>query len=124
MSISAVSDCLLLGIDVGSTTVKAVLLEGRQTVFAKYQRHNAHQSETVFAFLKEIFGLFPERTIKIAVCGSGGKNIAELLQVPYIQEVVANSLAVRSLYPHARVAIELGGQDAKIIFFHHNEVSG
>ncbi|MDR2491463.1 MAG: acyl-CoA dehydratase activase, partial [Spirochaetaceae bacterium] len=119
-------DFLHLGIDVGSTTVKAVLMEAhsRKVLFAKYQRHNAHQSETVYAFLKEVFGLYPERTIKIAVCGSGGKNIAELLQVPYIQEVVANSLAVRRCYPHARVAIELGGQDAKIIFFHHNELTG
>ncbi|MDR0539291.1 MAG: hypothetical protein LBG74_02140, partial [Spirochaetaceae bacterium] len=115
-----------LGIDVGSTTVKAVLIEGegKQIVYSRYERHNAHQSDMVRAFLAEINARFPGRKFKLAICGSGGKTIAELLHVPYIQEVVANSLAVRRFYPQAQVAIELGGQDAKIIFFHRDPLSG
>ena len=61
---------------------------------------------------------------RIAVCGSGGKPIAEAMGVHYIQEVVANAAAVRALYPQTRTAIEMGGQDAKIIFFYYNEAEG
>lgn len=55
-----------------------------------------------------------------AVCGSGGKPVADRIGVPYIQEVVANAAAIRALYPQTRTAIELGGQDAKVIFFHYD----
>jgi predicted CoA-substrate-specific enzyme activase len=122
----AYGDFLHLGIDVGSTTVKAVALDSitKKIVFSKYERHNACQSETVLSFLKEIFELFNDKTIKIAVCGSGGKVISGILRVPYVQEVVANSIAVRALYPMAKTAIELGGQDAKIIFFKRDPNTG
>ena len=69
----------------------------------------------------EVAAAFPERMFRVAVCGSGGKPIAEAMGVHYIQEVVANAAAVRALYPQTRTAIELGGQDAKIIFFYHDE---
>ncbi|MDR2490653.1 MAG: acyl-CoA dehydratase activase, partial [Spirochaetaceae bacterium] len=118
--------CLHLGIDVGSTTVKAVIMrpDTREALYSKYERHNAGQSETVYRFLKEIFARFPNSSFKLAVCGSGGRVIAEMIGAPYIQEVVANSIAVRRFYPQARVAIELGGQDAKIVFFHRDSLSG
>ncbi|MDR2602173.1 MAG: acyl-CoA dehydratase activase [Spirochaetaceae bacterium] len=116
---------LHLGIDVGSTTVKAVLIhpETKEIVFSRYERHNACQSETVLAFLKEIFSKFQDAAFKLAVCGSGGRVIAEMINAPYIQEVVANSIAVRRFYPETSVAIELGGQDAKIVFFHRDPLS-
>jgi predicted CoA-substrate-specific enzyme activase len=113
---------LHIGIDVGSTTVKAVVIQPdtKEILFSRYQRHNAYQSELVRTFLKEIVSQFPHEQYRIALCGSGGKAIAELIHAPYIQEVVANSIAVRNFYPQARVAVELGGQDAKIVFFYHD----
>jgi predicted CoA-substrate-specific enzyme activase len=96
----------------------------REALYSKYERHNAGQSETVYRFLKEVFARFPNDCFKLAVCGSGGRVIAEMIGAPYIQEVVANSIAVRRFYPQARVAIELGGQDAKIVFFHRDSVTG
>jgi predicted CoA-substrate-specific enzyme activase len=117
---------LHIGIDVGSTTVKAVAMNPRtkEIVFSKYARHNAAQSETAHDFLKEIFERFPHETFRVAACGSGGRIIADTIHAPYIQEVVANSIAVRTFYPQARVAIELGGQDAKIVFFYHDAATG
>ncbi|GHV80106.1 hypothetical protein AGMMS49944_18970 [Spirochaetia bacterium] len=114
---------LHLGIDVGSTTVKVVVMEPdtKELIASKYTRHNAYQAETVRTLLQEIFSQFSNTEFKAAICGSGGRTIAEMLDVPYIQEVVANSIAVRTFYPQTRVAIELGGQDAKIVFFHYDE---
>ncbi|MDR1420918.1 MAG: acyl-CoA dehydratase activase [Treponema sp.] len=125
---------LRLGIDVGSTTVKIVVMERKlrsvsapgeeRVLFSRYRRHNAYQAETVLALLRETFEAFPGAEFRPAVCGSGGKPVAELLGVPYVQEVVANAIAVRTFYPQARVAIELGGQDAKIVFFYHDDSTG
>ncbi|MDR3343238.1 MAG: acyl-CoA dehydratase activase [Treponema sp.] len=114
---------LWLGVDVGSTTVKIVAMDAqtRRLVFSRYLRHNARQTETVLAILREIFSSYPKTHFRLAVCGSGGKTMADLLHAPYIQEVVANAIAVKTFYPHARLAIELGGQDAKILFFYHDE---
>ncbi|WP_038077864.1 acyl-CoA dehydratase activase [Treponema primitia] len=114
---------LRLGIDVGSTTVKVVVMEpvSKKILFSRYERHNAYQSETVHTLLTEVFSLFPGIEFKTAVCGSGGKPIAEAIHAHYIQEVVANAIAVRIFYPQARVAVELGGQDAKVVFFYYDE---
>jgi predicted CoA-substrate-specific enzyme activase len=116
---------LHIGIDVGSTTVKAVVIqsETKEILYSRYERHNACQSEKVYAFLQEIFSLYPQNQFRIAFCGSGGRTIAEIIHAPYIQEVVANSIAVRTFYPQARAAIELGGQDAKIVFFFHDNAT-
>lgn len=117
---------LYLGIDVGSTTVKAVVLDDKaeQNLYSVYLRHNARQTETVLQILLELERLFPLQPFQIAVCGSGGKPIAETLKVPYIQEVVANAAIVCHQYPQVRTAIELGGQDAKVIFFHTKNSAG
>jgi len=116
---------LHIGIDVGSTTVKAVVIQSgtKEVLYSRYERHNACQSEKVYAFLQEIFSVFPNDQFRIALCGSGGRIIADMIHAPYIQEVVANSIAVRTFYPQARVAIELGGQDAKIVFFFHDKAT-
>ncbi len=134
-----------LGIDVGSTTVKLVLTDEKtgEIFTSYYERHHARQAETVERLLTETQTLLQKDEIqagktaasgaeppasngrrtsqnmplKAAVCGSGGKPIAEALHVPYIQEVVANAAAVCALYPEARTAVELGGQDAKVVFF-------
>ncbi|MDR1248725.1 MAG: activase, partial [Treponema sp.] len=115
-----------IGIDVGSTTAKAVVVDSQTNapLFSRYTRHYARQFETVQRLLSEIFGRFPGAAFRAAVCGSGGKGIAELLRLPYVQEVVANSIAIKKIYPATRVAIELGGQDAKIVFFYYDQGTG
>lgn len=117
---------LRLGIDVGSTTVKVVVMEAqsKQVLFARYERHHAEQGKTVQRLLQEVAAAFSEQSFRAAVCGSGGKPVADRIGAHYIQEVVANAAAVRALYPQVRTAIELGGQDAKIIFFHYDKAEG
>ena len=117
---------LLLGLDIGSTTVKAVVLKPGRTevLFSLYRRHHAEQARAIRNLLREVHAAFPQNCFRIAVCGSGGKPIAEHIGAHYVQEVVANASAVRMLYPQARTAIELGGQDAKIIFFYYDEAAG
>jgi len=115
-----------LGIDIGSTTVKAVLVnpENKEILYKKYLRHGAMQRQSASDLLKEVSRLYPGVNVIPVFCGSGSRNVAQELKAPYIQEVVANSLAVREFYPQTRVAIELGGQDAKISFFHKDEKTG
>ncbi len=117
------TNTLRLGIDIGSTTVKTVVYDKQndKILFQKYQRHHAEQRKTAGKLLEEVMNLYPQEEFRIGVCGSGGKIVADLIGAHYIQEVVANSSAIRAKYPHARTAIELGGQDAKIIFFYCDE---
>ncbi|MDO4182018.1 MAG: acyl-CoA dehydratase activase [Coriobacteriia bacterium] len=112
-----------VGIDVGSTTVKVVAINAatREVLYSTYVRHHARQAETVGRVLQEFRAQFPEASLRAAVCGSGAMSLAEAFRLPFVQEVVANSIAVRTLYPHARTAIELGGQDAKMVFFAYSE---
>ena len=120
------SKVLRLGVDVGSTTVKTVVLDPNTNgvLFTRYQRHNAHQAATVRQLLTEAAGRFPDVRFRIGVCGSGGRPIAAALGAHYVQKVVANAAAIRALYPQVRTAVELGGQDAKVIFFHYDEDAG
>ena len=115
-----------LGIDVGSTTAKAVVFDplAQRVLFSRYVRHNAHQVETVATLLRTVAQEFPGCSFRLVTCGSGGTTIADALNVPFVQEVVANSLAVRRDHENVRCAIELGGQDAKMVFFERDEKSG
>ena len=115
-----------LGIDVGSTTAKAVVFDPTRNdvAFSRYIRHNAHQVETVGKLFRLVAGEFPGATFRVVACGSGGTTIADILGVPFVQEVVANSLAVRRDHADVRCAIELGGQDAKMVFFDRDEKTG
>ena len=115
-----------LGIDVGSTTAKAVVFDplAQRVLFSRYVRHNAHQVETVATLLRTVAKEFPGCSFRLVACGSGGTTIADVLGVPFVQEVVANSLAVRRDHENVRCAIELGGQDAKMVFFERDEKSG
>ncbi len=115
---------LLLGIDVGSTTAKIALVDGDERLrLAEYRRHFAEQAQCVRGLLELVAQQFPGTQLRVAVCGSGARPIAAQLGVDFVQEVVANSIAIRHLHPEARTAIELGGQDAKVIFFHFDEAS-
>ena len=116
---------LAIGLDVGSTTVKvAVLDDAGALVHHAYVRHNADQPLAALSLLEETRTRFPGRPLEVALCGSGGARIAEVLSAPFVQEVVANGLVVRQRYPQVRTAIELGGQDAKLVFFRRDEATG
>ena len=110
---------LIAGIDVGSTTTKVVAVDEdtREILYSNYKRHNADQVQSVIDGLRRLAEEFPGLSLRLAMTGSGAKTIAEALHLPFVQEVVANSLVLREQYPQVRTAIELGGQDAKIIFF-------
>ena len=115
-----------VGLDIGSTTVKIAAVDAATGVLVhrRYRRHNAAQAAVALDLLQEISTLLPEASLRLAVCGSGGVPFAKILGVPYVQEVVAGSLAVRETFPEARVAIELGGQDAKVVFFERDPNTG
>lgn len=109
---------LELGIDVGSTTVKAVLLDKNDKILWKqYKRHNARQPELVLEFLNIIQSNYPETEFEVFITGSGGRAIASHINAQYIQEVNAVTYAVEKLHPEAGSVIELGGQDAKVIIW-------
>ncbi len=110
---------LLAGIDIGSTTTKLVVYDktAKKILYSEYKRHHASQKKSVLNALSVLKEKFPGEEIRIAMTGSGSKPIAEFLALPFVQEVVANSIALKKNYPHVRTAIELGGQDAKMIFF-------
>ncbi len=113
---------LELGIDVGSTTVKAVVVNERgEAIWKQYRRHNARQPETVRDFLVSIRQSFPERSFSAFITGSGGRAIAPHINARYIQEVNAVTYAVEKLYPDTGSVIELGGQDAKVIIWKEDE---
>ncbi len=119
----------MIGLDVGSTTVKAVGVDPntRAIVWSDYQRHETRQAEKACELLAEIAGAFPDikpSDVRIFVTGSGAKPLAEPLGAQFVQEVNAVTLAVESLYPDAGSVIELGGQDAKIIIFKTNSETG
>lgn len=117
---------LWVGVDVGSTTVKLVIADpgSGKSIHARYLRHNAMQTHTVLALLEEAHLAFPLARFQVVFCGSGGQPFAECTGAFFVQEVVANALAVRQLHPQTRVAIELGGQDAKVIFFQQDPTTG
>ena len=107
-----------LGIDIGSTTVKvAVIDEQHNILFSDYQRHFAKIQETLAALLKKAKDQIGEMTFAPTVTGSGGLAISSYLEIPFCQEVVCVSTALQDYAPHTDVAIELGGEDAKIIYF-------
>ena len=110
---------LFVGIDVGSTTTKIVAIdpEKHEILLSNYKRHNAAQAQSLQNALTFLESNFPNARIRLALTGSGAKHLAEALGCCYIQEVVANSIALQKEYADVGTAIELGGQDAKMIFF-------
>ena len=105
-----------LGIDVGSTTVKTVILDEGEFIYNKYERHFSKVRETVAEQLRAIRELYPEDKFRIAITGSAGLGIAEASGISFVQEVFSAYIAVNKKYPKADVVVELGGEDAKIIF--------
>ncbi len=117
---------LRVGIDVGSTTTKVVVLgnEGTEVLLSDYSRHHAKQLHSIQRAMLLVEKAFPKEAFYAAITGSGAKGIAEEVGISYVQEVVANSLILKENYREIGTAIELGGQDAKMIFFQKDEASG
>ena len=112
-----------LGIDIGSTTVKiAILDEAHRILFSDYERHFANIRETLSRLLDKAYQQFGNLTLHPMITGSGGLTLANCLEVPFTQEVIAVSSALLELAPRTDVAIELGGEDAKIIYFEGGNV--
>ena len=112
-----------LGIDIGSTTVKIALLDNANNiVFSDYKRHFANIQETLADLLKEAQQQCGNITLHPVITGSGGLTLAKHLEVPFVQEVVAVSTSLKAIAPKTDVAIELGGEDAKIIYFEDGNV--
>ena len=107
-----------LGIDVGSTTVKVAVLDENHTIlFSDYKRHFANIKETLADLIQDAYTKLGDLTISPTITGSGGLTIGNLLDIPFTQEVVCVSTALTDYAPQTDVAIELGGEDAKIIYF-------
>ncbi len=106
------------GIDIGSTTVKLVVLDSEnRTVYQEYRRHMAHTQETLSSLLKEVREITGPCLLYPGITGSGSINLGKALNICFVQEVVAVASALQSAAPQTDVAIELGGEDAKIIYF-------
>jgi predicted CoA-substrate-specific enzyme activase len=118
----------LVGVDVGSTTVKAVAVDAAtdEMIWSDYQRHETKQPEKTLEFLGRIeadLGINGQNA-RVFITGSGGATIAPLIGAKFVQEVTAVSLAVEKLHPEVNSVIELGGQDAKIIVFKEDPETG
>ena len=112
------NQCYRLGIDIGSTTVKvAVIDDNNKILFADYERHYANIQETLASLLKKCKGELGELSLRPNITGSGGLTLSGYLHIPFVQEVVAVATALQDYAPRTDVAIELGGEDAKIIYF-------
>ena len=112
-----------LGIDIGSTTVKIAILDQRhQILFSDYQRHFANIRETLSDLLSKAYEKLGNVTMHPMITGSGGLTLANHLRVPFVQEVIAVSTSLQTFAPATDVAIELGGEDAKIIYFEGGNV--
>ena len=114
------NNCVLsLGIDIGSTTAKVVLTDGDRILYEKYERHLSQVRQKTLEMLEEMKPHLEGRLFNAAISGSAGLGMAEAAGVPFVQEVYATGEAVRRFEPDTNVVIELGGEDAKVIFFDH-----
>ncbi len=107
-----------LGIDIGSTTVKIVIInDAGELLFSDYERHFANIQETLAGLVKKAQDALGNLSVSAVITGSGGLTISKHLDIPFVQEVVAVSTSLQDFAPQTDVAIELGGEDAKIIYF-------
>ncbi len=112
------NNLLHIGLDVGSTTVKIVVMDNNlDTIFMSYRRHFSDTKNTICDVLNELTLKYPDNTFTVALTGSGAMSASKFLELPFIQEVVACKRAVEKYIPKTDVVIELGGEDAKIIYF-------
>ena len=106
-----------VGLDVGSTTVKLVVIdESNKLLYREYKRHKSNVEETVKSVILDAYKEFPDKDITIMVTGSGGMFVEKYWDINFIQEVVSGTTAIRTFIPQTDVAIELGGEDSKITY--------
>ena len=106
-----------LGVDIGSTTAKVVVMEGNAVLYEKYERHLSQVRSKALEMITEIRDLLIGKTFTASISGSAGLGLAEATGLPFVQEVYATGEVVKALEPDTSVVIELGGEDAKVIFF-------
>ena len=112
------SNLLHVGLDVGSTTVKIVVMNSNlDTIYTNYTRHFSDTKKTVCDVLEKLVSDYPDNTFTVNLTGSGAMSAATFLDLPFIQEVISCKRAVEKYIPQTDVVIELGGEDAKIIYF-------
>ena len=110
-----------MGIDIGSTTAKVVILnQQKEIIYSAYHRHNAQTLDTLLSMLQEAVQQLGNATIRISITGSAGMGLSEKFELPFVQEVIASAEVVHQLYQQVNTLIDIGGEDAKIIFFHQN----
>ena len=107
-----------LGLDIGSTTIKVVLLDGEKIIHNDYQRHHSDVSGLLNKLFEDLNNKFPGIDVSVTITGSGGLSVANWLHLKFIQEVMAETVAIRKYHPETDVIIELGGEDAKITYMH------
>lgn len=106
-----------LGLDVGSTTVKLVILDKNyRTIYSRYERHFADIKKTIQRLVQDAYDGFKDRDVVIMTTGSGGLSVSKWLNISFIQEVIASTNAIERFFPQTDVVIELGGEDAKITY--------
>ena len=109
---------LRIGIDIGSTTAKIVVLGADDSVlFEAYERHNAKAKELLLSFLDRLRAQFGDSEVSLNITGSVGMGVSEKCGVAFVQEVVAATKAIQHFYPQVRSMIDIGGEDAKVVFF-------
>ena len=112
------NNILYIGLDIGSTTVKIVVMnESKDILYTNYTRHLSDTKNTMYQVLHKLLDDYPNSNFKITLTGSGALEISKLLEIPFIQEVISCKKAVETYIPQTNVVIELGGEDAKIIYF-------
>ena len=106
-----------MGIDIGSTTAKVVVVDGDKVLFEKYERHFSMVRAKTLELVKQAKDFIGEKRIKVSISGSAGLGLAQQAHIPFVQEVFATAEVAKLTHPDISVVIELGGEDAKIIFF-------
>ena len=107
-----------LGLDIGSTTIKVVLLDGEKIIHSDYQRHHSDVSGLLNDLFEDLNKKFPGISVDVVITGSGGLSVANWLGFKFTQEVMAETKAIKTYHPETDVIIELGGEDAKITYMH------
>ena len=107
-----------MGIDIGSVSAKVVVLDPQaEILFSDYRRHRAETWATIYAIIQEALQTLGDVPVSLMITGSAGMGVSERYGIPFIQEVIASAEVIKQLYPQVRTLIDIGGEDAKLIFF-------
>ncbi|MBO4650789.1 MAG: 2-hydroxyacyl-CoA dehydratase [Clostridiales bacterium] len=107
-----------MGLDIGSTTIKIVITEDENVIYSEYRRHHSDIAGELLNAFEEVNKKFPGLEARVQITGSGGLSVAKWLGLDFVQEVIAETVAITKYHPETDVIIELGGEDAKITYLH------